>query len=365
MTPSLTAIDDFLSVLLSTSSEDSKSENVDYSMVKIPLFHNCVTSEQKRLEAGLPPSGARTYRLKPKIDGTYAAIVFFRNKEGGWSIDCQSKGRSITPGDDNYGFASWFDKTTHFKKFSLPDIVFKDILSFCIRGEWAGPSIPSKGAEQQLKTKTFFIFEIQIKTKDRLHKIIEEFNINEFMKLAFDQVLPLEDLRGVPFKSDISISIDFSQKENYESAALKLNEIISPENTQSSYFEEIMGLKGCGEGFVLYANGLENPAYPFIKIKTEKYQVQVQSSPADTTPQPTTDLSAYLNVFATQNRLEQIAGKFQNIFLKKDIMKFIQAFVDDVLSESKQELEANNLKAEQVKPGLMKIAREFYLSRCS
>ena len=365
MKPSLTPIDDFLSVLFSTSSEDLRLEDTDYSMVKIPLFHNCIVSEEKRLAAGLLASEECNYKLKPKIDGTYAAVIFFRNKEGGWDIDCQSKGRSITPDDDNYGFASWFNRSTHFKDFSLPDTVFKDILSFCIRGEWAGPSIPSKGAEQQLKTKTFFIFEIQIKTHHKLHRMIEEYNINEFIKLAFDKILPLEDLRGVPFKSDTLISIDFSNKENYERAAQKLNQLIVPENIQSSYFGEVLSLKGCGEGFVLYAEAPLLCSYPFIKVKTEKYQVQVQSAPADIAPQPIADLSAYFNVFATQNRLEQIAGKFHNIFLKKDIMKFIQAFVEDVLSESKQELEANNLKAEQVKPGLMKIAREFYLSRCS
>ena len=71
-----------------------------------------------------------TYRAKVKLHGTNAGVQ--RTPEG--LLECQSRERLITPGDDHCGFARWVDshRNEWLAGLSPGTVVF---------GEWGGPGV--------------------------------------------------------------------------------------------------------------------------------------------------------------------------------------------------------------------------------
>ena len=280
-----------------------------------------------------------TFFGTPKIDGTNAGINFDLNNK----VTCYSRTRSITPEDDNYGFAKW---ALAGPAHSLNEILkntqsfheYGNFLSYTIWGEWAGPGINKGTAITKIPQRTFFIF-----------AIVFHFENYSLYTNAF--ILPNEKL-----PSDIqvllvihTVTFDFASQEQNQKVIDGINLLVEALEKEDPYIKNIYNISGTGEGIVYSNFSFSTPL--LFKVKGQKHRVNRTEKAAQLFV-PKQGLEEILNNFCTEQRYNQaISTLFENPsqITIKDISPFIQWVLKDIEKESIAELQEANLTFKEIK----------------
>jgi len=87
------------------------------------------------------------FSITQKLHGTNACVFIFQTQGGSLDLKCGSRTRWVTPGDDNYGFATFV--------YQHKDEFIAKLGEGRHYGEWVGPQI---GSSEGLTEKTLVLF---------------------------------------------------------------------------------------------------------------------------------------------------------------------------------------------------------------
>jgi tRNA-binding EMAP/Myf-like protein len=304
------------------------------------------------------------YRGKTKIDGTNMGIQLPPSDFDGLKVIPQSHSRIINVKDDNAGSAAWtVSKYSFFLNVrkNADSIGIKDHLT--IFGEFAGQSIQKRCAISKIDKRVLAIFAIQIGTIDgyletdpeKIAKIIGPHNENDVFIL--------------PWYGD-EIELDFTSKDQLEKSTEIINKMVDDVEKCDPWVKEVFDISGIGEGVVMYPiiDGktlISKSEYTDLvfKAKGEAHKVVNAKKPAQIDPEFVSTVNGFVDLFCTENRLEQIAQKVGS-FNMKVIGTFLKDFSADVAKESEAELEASGLEWKQVAKAIQDRAKKWWMDKC-
>lgn len=336
------------------------SDNETRKWPDIELFSSVVRGLQKYHEAGGPPPPTLSYRAKIKLDGTNAAIRY-RN---GQVEAFQSRTRDITSDDDNAGFARWASGIEWPELFSGNIGAFPIVL---IHGEWAGPGVIGGTAVAQIPRKQFFIFAIEQcnETKDpdtgewtRRWLVTDPAEIRMMLNSWTHP-----DVYVLPWLEQV-YHVDLNDTGATQQFSTDLNNLVAAFELCDPYIEATFGVKGVGEGIVLYPQHvIEREVWQHLafKAKGEKHREKKAKVAVEVSGDTIASIEAFVSTFVTEARcqhgLRDACGGAKDV---KKLGAFIGWMGKDVEKESKVELEAAGLNWKQVSGAVTTAARQWF-----
>ena len=298
------------------------------------------------------------YRAKVKLDGANSCLQLPTSTTNGKKVIAQSRNRIITVDDDNMGFAKWaVERYDYFLKIRerANDLGVTDHIA--VFGEYCGKGIQKRTAISQIDKKIFAVFAVQIGVLDAQL---------ETDPAKISQIVPEDrDIYVIPWEGD-DIVMDFSDTDKLQESANTINKMVEYVELCDPWVKDKFGVSGIGEGVVLYpvTNGtlVSKQEYTDLvfKAKGEKHKVVNSKQPAQINPEFVKTIDDFVNLFITENRLEQIAQKVGGIDVK-NTGSFLKEFCQDVQKESKAELEAAGLEWRQVAKAINDRARNWWM----
>lgn len=306
------------------------------------------------------------YRGKVKLDGTNAGVQLFPDGR----IVPQSRSRILDPDSDNMNFAKWVVPNYNYfaEVRKLADEKGYKNQHLTIFGEWCGKGVQKRTAISKIDGQIFAIFAMQI---DPLAQIeTDPAKIKEILP-QHDQVFVIPWY--VPNDGSSDMLFDFTNVEELARQAEQLNGIVAEIERCDPFVKHNFNINGLGEGIVMYPiiNGktlVDRMAYSDLvfKAKGEKHKVVNTKNPVQIDPEFVATVDNFVDLFVTENRLEQIAQKV--LEGKKPTPQttgpFIKAFGQDVVKESKAELEASGLEWRQVAKNINSRAAKWWKEQC-
>ena len=198
-------------------------------------FHNVV----KNGEYNTPKYN---YRGKIKLHGTCAGIRLI-----GDQVVAESRTKIITPTDDNAGFAKWVEANKSYFQNKLTD--------HTVFGEWCGPGIMKGTAINQLSSKIFAIFAIQIGDGPEAPIVVDPVKIKEMLGTMSS------DVHILPWFGE-SFKVDYGNRAELQETANRLNKLIEEIEPVDLWVKETFGIEGVCEGVVYYPSDSE----PILKL---------------------------------------------------------------------------------------------------
>lgn len=298
------------------------------------------------------------YRAKCKVDGSNAGVQLSPSNSNGKKVIAQSRNRIITVDDDNMGFAKWVvERYDYFLNIRqrADDLGITDHIA--IFGEYCGKGIMKRTAISQIDKKIFAVFAVQIGVLDAEL---------ETDPVKIGSIVPEDkDTYIIPWNGD-NIIMDFSDRDQLEKSAATINKMVEDVELCDPWVKNTFGVAGIGEGVVLYpiTNGtlINKQEYSDLvfKAKGEKHKVVNAKKPAQIDPEFVKTIDEFVNLFVTENRLDQIAQKVGGIDVK-NTGSFLKEFCQDVQKESEAELEAADLEWRQVAKAINDQARNWWM----
>jgi hypothetical protein len=323
-------------------------------------LHNIVKSVKYRQDRlSIAPPVVR-YRGKIKLHGTNAGIRI----EAG-EVKAQSRGRDITPEDDNMGFAAWVDERKGMFEALACDETVVIFGEFCGRGIMKGVSIA------QIDRKVFCIFAVQV--GDDL--ITDPEAIYGYLAGATDEDVDWidgsNDIYILPWAGD-EIVADYGDRTKLVAFQDAVNEIVLQVEACDPWVKAVFGIEGTGEGLVYYpvvddaSPPREDITNLMFKAKGKKHRVKASKKAVQIDPDVLASITEFVDAFVTEARCEQAlteacGGEF-------DVRKtglFIKWMGQDVKKESKAELIASGLNWKQVSKAVGTRAREWYVAKAT
>lgn len=312
------------------------------------------------------------YRAKIKLHGTNAGVRIKRNGE----IFARSRTRTLTPDDDNYGFAKWVEENKDFftKVRANVNAAYKQWgeLPVIVFGEWCGSGIMKNVAISSVERKIFCVFAIQIGEDD-----------DDAIMLSSPEAIGLlltpthEDIFVLPwFDNGAMFGFDFNNKEQMQQQLDFINKQIEAIDAVDPWVKETFGIEGHGEGLVFtpFHQDREDdirlgpPRWLYsrcaFKAKGEKHKVVKQKKAVQLDPEVVESITSFVDMFVTPQRLEQgvrEVSRGELVFEHRLIGPFLGWMGKDVQKESTSELEASGLEWKQVAKAVTTRAREWYL----
>ena len=287
------------------------------------------------------------YMAKIKLHGTNAAVQV--STDG--TVECQSRSSIITPDNDNAGFARWVMGNKEAWQAAMGYIIF---------GEWCGPGIQKNVAIAQIPKKVFVVFAAHpLDGSDTL--IIEPAALHA-------AVGGIPDTYVLPWHWEGVLPIDWSKSaEGLQSVADFINTKVQEVEVNDPWVETTFGVKGTGEGLVLYPVseqhlGFANFSNLVFKAKGEKHKNIKTAAPAEVNPAVVASVDAFVDMVLTPARLEQGATTVGGLDMKLT-GKFVSWILTDVQKETTDELEVSQLEWKQVQKPLGDKARAWYLEQ--
>lgn len=317
-----------------------------YKFPSIDQFHNKVKLGNKNLHK------KEVFLIKPKLHGTNAAIVL--PKEG--EVYCQSRKRIITPGDDNMGFAQFVDEKL---KLNLNGSVNQDIV---IYGEWCGKGIQQNDAITKIENKIFAIFAMYFTEEDYImtdsSAIKSQIEHWRFYHGAFesDQIIVIDELA--------TVEISFSDRiESINNVAEIINGKVALFEDVDPWISEKFGVNAPGEGVVVCPcnTGFDHYSTWTFKSKTQSHRGGKTSKSAKTKIPVSQDCLDFVDSFATDPRFEQAISELNIDFEMKNLGSFLKWINEDILKESKDELEAADFEWKQCSKIINDRARKWFM----
>jgi hypothetical protein len=339
------------------------------SFPSISQFRNVIRTVKERCafhDVALPKL---TFRGTVKIHGTNAAICI--DSKG--TIWAQSRENIINVEQDNAGFAKWVEtvkdriaKSDAFRAYDNEVLV--------IYGEWCGPGIQKGVAVNQLKEKTFVVFDACVydtKTQERHW-------IRNIRVLAHEL--------GVPCSHDFLTwvkEIDFANPEDSQNFLVSITEGVE-KNCPVAWKLTDAEVAGVGEGVVwtidlvhsepgLTENQkkiLHNAHSDFrFKVKGEKHSASKVTKLAAVDIERMNSIKELAATFLTESRLNQGFERMKDeLGLKRtpeNTGVFVKWVAQDVWKEEKDTIEGNGFTAKEVMAIVSKRAAQWYLEKCA
>jgi tRNA-binding EMAP/Myf-like protein len=317
---------------------------------EIVLLHNLVRGVD---QTGIAPRVR--YRAKVKLDGTNGGVQIFPTGD----VFAQTRTSIVVPGDDHYGFAAWVEKNK--KYFSA----LKKSVRLVIFGEWCGRGIQKRTAISQIDRKILVVFALQLGGDDGTMPILE--CEPESIRLLLPEH---PDIFVLPWHQKETL-LDFKDKDKLRLQAELINEMVADVEKCDPWVKETFGIEGLGEGLVLYplpGNGVTfgRDFYSdwMFKAKGDKHKVVNTKKPAQIDPEFVATVDNFVNLFATEARLEQglavVCGGAVDVKRTGDFVKW---FAQDVQKESKDELVAAGLEWKQVAKAINLVASKWFTEK--
>lgn len=298
--------------------------------------------------------------LEPKIKITYCAKVKLHGTNAGVQVTtdgrvvAQKRSEIISPKTDNAGFATWVEANVDY--FSG----LKTTENITIFGEWCGSGVQTGVAISKLDRKIFAIFAIQfgddITTSRKLE--IRPNKIREFLPEH-------QDIFIIPFYGE-PVIIDFGDREQINSAAETINRMVEEVEKLDPWVKDTFGIEGIGEGLVMYPEtdklvARDSYTQYLFKAKGLKHQAVKSKKAVSIEPEKVKTIEEFVDLFATESRLEQGLTEACNGDLDmKKMGDFLKWFAHDVQKESTAELEAAGLTWKEVSKYIMTRGRKWY-----
>lgn len=285
------------------------------------------------------------YKAKVKLHGTNAGVQI--RTDG--SVVAQSRTTELTIENDNAGFAKWVASTEQFWKKVRSNLV--------IFGEWSGPGIQKGVALNQIPNKVFVVFAARNIDSNSDELIVEP---EELQTLV--QGIP--DTYVLPWHASFEIDLNASGEELLP-VVEDINKCVFLIEANDPWVESTFGVKGTGEGIVLYPSskehlGLKNFNNLVFKAKGEKHKNIKTAAPAQVNAEAAASIDQFVDMVLTEARLEQGAGGNYDM---KSVAKFLTWISGDVQKETQDELEASGLTWDQVSKAITNKARAWYLAK--
>ena len=312
-------------------------------------FHNIRKLFQIHPNIEALTNGQKTvsYKAKPKIHGESHGVRCYADGR----VAAQSRSTDLTPTSDNRGFAKWV---------LANEPLWQKLSNVVVFGELAGPGVKKGVAISKIDHKIFAVFAAQVMGTDKL--IIEP---SELQALVGN----IPDVYVLPWYSDEVLAIDWlASDEELQTHTAKLNEWVASIEANDPWVESTFGVKGTGEGIVLYPVspehlGVESFALLSLKCKGEKHALIKSANPAQIDPEVAASIDEFVEMVLTEARLEQGANAVVANFDTKLIGPFLKWVNVDVEKETQDELEASGLTFQQVTKALGAKARNWYLEK--
>ena len=286
------------------------------------------------------------YFAKIKLDGTCSAVQVHPNGD----IVFQSRSKIITLEDDNAGFARWGEENKEYFKSLVTDE------SFIIYGEWCGQGIQKRCSISNIGRKVFCVFAIQYGNDFEIAPVVIE-----------RVLLPHKDIFVIPVEE--VIEVDYTNAEKLQLAVDKINEMVAKVEKCDPFVESTFNVAGLGEGLVFYPIGntkrinRNEYAQLVFKAKGEEHKVVKTKQAVQVDPEVAASIDEFVELFVTENRLNQIAEKI-GTFDMKNTGNFLKEFNADVVKESKAELEVSKMEWKDVATAVATKARTWWMNKC-
>lgn len=305
------------------------------------------------------------YKDKVKLHGTNAGVRI----ETDGSVAFQKRTSDVVVGDDNAGFAAWATHTD-WEKINK---IYGDV-TYIIWGEWAGEGIGHGDAVNMLKTKTFFIFSVEVfhsetdvmivGEPDTIKEIVSTINLGPNV-----EILPWDgdEYKVKVYGDSNGDTVSPQEYANY------INEKIERMEVRDDYIFGKFGIDKSGEGFVCYpsldGNFVNIPrdvfgSYVFKaktsahvagKVKGAKVKVEIPTSFID-----------FANTYATEPRFEQMIREHCNgEYSMKDTPTFLRAVIADIEKETVNEREEGGVDMKDVQKVISTKAVMWLKHKCT
>jgi tRNA-binding EMAP/Myf-like protein len=326
----------------------------------IEQLHAVRFALEQRREATGEPLPRVTVRAKVKVDGTNGAIHAL---PVGFAV--QSRTRLLVPGDDNYGFAAW----AHGAAAEFCAGLHARLGRAVVYGEWCGRGIQKRTAISRVERNVLAVFAVQLgdPARETTRLVVEPARLRALLPQHPDVfVLPWH---GEP------VELDFADVERLKAGAERIDAMVSEVETADPWVAEVFGLRGLGEGVVLYPvegvafdaeGGTDRDRYVdlMFKAKGEEHRVVRQKRPAQLDPEVARSVEEFVALVVTPARLEQgleqVLGGRMDLHRMSELLQWIG---HDVQKESASELAAAGLEWKQVAKPVGQAAQRWYRAR--
>ncbi len=303
-------------------------------------FHNVVKYAEAFPDAIKDPI---LYRGKVKLHGTNAGI---RLKDG--EVAAQSRGRFVTPEDDNAGFAKWVEANKAYWA-----TIRRDCTVF---GEWCGQGIMSGTAINRIGKKVFAVFAV----------IAGDTVIADPGDISSILPPPPAGVYILPWHGP-GIAIDYKDRASLQASAATLNAAVDAVEACDPWVKDVFGVAGIGEGIVYYPArsplSVEAFANFSFKAKGEKHRVVKVKEAVQVAPEVAAGVEGFAAMFVTEARCQQGLAFVGGAPLMLKMKDFLQRVCADVAKESKAELEAAGSTWDQVQKNVTRGAREWFIQK--
>jgi hypothetical protein len=295
-----------------------------------------------------------------KVDGTNGAIHALPV-----GFAAQSRTRLLVPDDDNYGFAAW----AHGAAAEFCAGLHAQLGRAVVYGEWCGRGIQKRTAISKIERNVFAVFAVQLGDPacETTRLVVEPARLRALLPEHPDVfVLPWH---GEP------VELDFADVERLKAGAERIDAMVSEVETADPWVAEVFGLRGLGEGVVLYPvegvafdaeGGTDRDRYVdlMFKAKGEEHRVVRQKRPAQLDPEVARSVEEFVALVVTPARLEQgleqVLGGRMDLHRMSELLQWIG---HDVQKESVAELAAAGLEWKQVAKPVGQAAQRWYRAR--
>lgn len=328
-----------------------------YSWASIEGFHN-IRKHSSIMPEVLNGNPIVKYRSKIKLHGMNMGIQIHENG----TVIPQSRTQNLLTAD-LMGFARWVNAEEQANK-SWSNIRNNGVNNIIIYGEWVGNGVQKGVAISNIGKKIFAVFAARYMDDKNNDLVIEP---EALVKLVGN----IQDVFILPWHHK-EYEIDFSKSnEELQPIIDNMNKDVFLIEQNDPWVEATFGIKGVGEGLVMYPVSKEHLGYInfnnlCFKAKGEEHKNIKTAKPVELDAITADGVEQFAYMVLTTARLEQgaTAVNINSAFDMKFVAKFIGWISSDVEKETKAELEASKLEWKQVQRAIANKARLWYLDRC-
>jgi len=297
-----------------------------------------------------------------KLHGTNSSIVYHIPSN---TVQCRSKNNSISPKNDNAGFATFVSNVQ-----GCVDNLFDEIMdtvcemtcdryvraaemeTVTIYGEWCGGNVQKGVALNQLE-KMFVIFGIKFSTAKEPEDYVWV-DMNDFAHIEN----PHMQIHNICKFPSFVIDIDFNNPQMSQNRLIELTEAVEAECPVGKFFD----VSGIGEGIVWS----DNTSNHMFKVKGAKHSVTKVKKLAEVDTEKLNSIAEFVDATVTVNRLNQGIDYLNEMFIdinEKNTGDFIRWIVKDIREEESDMMEKSRLIAKDVNKSISTKARLWFMNR--
>ena len=288
------------------------------------------------------------YGAKIKLHGTNAGV---RISEG--EVTAQGRNRDLSIGDDQFGFNYWVQKHAEEWTAVPKNMYAPKKATVVVHGEWAGRGIQKSDAVSRLEVKRFYVFAIEVDGE----MIVEPDEIESYLP-------DLWELMVLPWYSIEEEDLDFSDRTACSIFSKKAAAEVEKIGTRDPFIAEFFGVEGPGEGLVYVPTNYKSRdmySYLTFKAKAEHHGVNKKKQTVSVEVEVPENVKGFVDMFVTIPRMEQAVSEgCAGVIDPKTTGDFLKWMGQDIVKESKDELEESGLTWKDVNKSVTKKSLEWF-----